>query len=112
MGASRDATVTAVRQSEEKVVERTVLVKPDKTAGQKMLDQTIGAENFASLSKGSLEISPPQLKDGFVGYGQPMRAPASFVRGRTAIFGPLSVSGCSGGKKQLRIQGKEADRKC
>jgi hypothetical protein len=71
-GPSRDAAVTAVGQSEEKVVERTdvertVLVKPDKAAEQKMLDQTIGAESFASLSKGSLKTSPPQLKDGFVG---------------------------------------------
>ena len=32
-----------------------------------MLDQTIGAESFASLSKGSPKTSPPQLKDGFVG---------------------------------------------
>jgi hypothetical protein len=32
-----------------------------------MLDRTIGAESFASLSKGSLRTSPPQLKDGFVG---------------------------------------------
>lgn len=67
VGASRDAAVTAVGQSEEKVVERTVLVKPDKTAEQKMLDQTIGAESFASLSKGSPKSGPPQLKDGFVG---------------------------------------------
>ena len=67
VGASRDAAVTAVGQSEEKVVERTSSVKPDKTAEQKMLDQTIGAESFASLSKGSLKTSPPQLKDGFVG---------------------------------------------
>ena len=67
VGASRDAAVTVVGQSEEKVVERTVLVKPDKTAEQKVLDQTIGAESFASLSKGSLKPSPPQLKDGFVG---------------------------------------------
>jgi len=67
VGASRDAAVTAVGQSEEKVVERTVLVKPDKTAEQKMLDQTIGAESFASLSKDSLKTSSPQLKDGFVG---------------------------------------------
>jgi len=72
VGASRDAAVTAVGQSEEKVVERTdvertVLVKPDKAAEPKMLDQTIGAESFASLSKGSLKTSPPQLKDGFVG---------------------------------------------
>jgi hypothetical protein len=67
VGASRDATATAVRQSEEKVVERAVLVKPDKTAEQKMLDQTIGVESFASLSKGSLEMRPPLLKDGFVG---------------------------------------------
>ena len=71
-GPSRDAAVTAVGQSEEKVVERTdvertVLVKPDKAAEPKMLDQTIGAESFASLSKGSLKTSPPQLKDGFVG---------------------------------------------
>jgi hypothetical protein len=73
VGAPRDAAVTAEGQSEEKVVERTVveravLVKPDKTAEQKMLDQTTGAESFASLSKGSLKTtSPPQLKDGFVG---------------------------------------------
>jgi hypothetical protein len=67
VGASRDAAVTAVGQSEEKVVERTVLVKPDKAAEQKMLDQTIGAESFACLSKGSLKTSSPQLKDGFVG---------------------------------------------
>jgi len=66
-GVSKDTAVIAVGQSEEKVVERTVLVKPDKTAEQKMLDQTIAAESFASLSKGSLKISPPQLKDGFVG---------------------------------------------
>jgi hypothetical protein len=71
-GASRDAAATAVGQSEEKVVEpavveRTVLVKPDKTAEQKMSDQTVGAESFASLSKGSPKTSPPQLKDGFVG---------------------------------------------
>jgi hypothetical protein len=72
VGASRDAAVTAVRPSEEKVVERTVvertvLVKPDKTAEQKTLDQTVGAESFASLSKGSPRTSPPKLKDGFVG---------------------------------------------
>jgi hypothetical protein len=66
-GASGDAAVTAVGQSEEKVVERTIPVKPDKTAEQKMLDQTIAAESFASLSKGSPKTSPPQLKDGFVG---------------------------------------------
>jgi hypothetical protein len=66
-GASSDAAVTAIAQSEEKVVERTVLVKPDKTAEQNMLDQTIGADSFASLSKGSVKASPPQLKDGFVG---------------------------------------------
>jgi hypothetical protein len=67
VGASRDAAVTAVGQSEEKVVERTVPVRPDTTAEQKMSDQTIGAESFASLSKGSIKTSPPQLKDGFVG---------------------------------------------
>ena len=67
VGASRDAAVTAVGQSEEKVVERAVLVKPDKAAEQKMLDQTIGAESFASLSKASPKTSPPQVKDGFVG---------------------------------------------
>jgi hypothetical protein len=66
-GASSDAAVTAIAQSEEKVVERTVLLKPDKTAEQKILDQTIGAESFASLSKDSVKASPPQLKDGFVG---------------------------------------------
>jgi hypothetical protein len=65
VGASRDAAVTAVSQSEEKVVERAVLVKPDKTAEQ--MNQTIGAESFASLPKASLKTSPPQLKDGFVG---------------------------------------------
>jgi hypothetical protein len=67
VGASRDVAVTAVGQSEEKVVERTVPVRPDTTAEQKMSDQTIGAESFASLSKGSIKTSPPQLKDGFVG---------------------------------------------
>jgi hypothetical protein len=72
VGASRDVAVTAVGQSEEKVVEpavveRTVLVKPDKAATQKVSDQTIGAESFASLSKGSPKTSPQQLKDGFVG---------------------------------------------
>jgi hypothetical protein len=66
-GASNGAAVTAIAQSEEKVVERTVLLKPDKTAEQKLLDQTIGAESFASLSKDSAKASPPQLKDGFVG---------------------------------------------
>lgn len=66
-GASSDAAVIAIAQSEEKVVERAVLVKPDKTAEQKMLDQTTGADSFASLSKGSVRASPPQLKDGFVG---------------------------------------------
>ena len=89
MGASRDAAVTAVGQSEEKVVERTVvertvLVKPDKTAEQKMLDQTIGAESFASLSKGSLKTSPPQLKDGFVGlWAADARATWSAMTNRT-----------------------------
>ena len=67
MGAPRDAAVTAVRQSEEKVVERTVLVKSNKTAEQKLLDHTVSAESFASLSKGSRKTSPPQLKNGFVG---------------------------------------------
>lgn len=68
VGAPKDAPVTVVKQrEEEKVFERTVLVKPDKTARQKTPDQTIGAESFASLSKGSLKASPPQLKSGFVG---------------------------------------------
>ncbi len=71
VGASRDVAVAAVGQSEEeekeKVVERTVLVKPDKTTEQKMLEQAVGAESFASLSKGPPKASPPQLKDGFVG---------------------------------------------
>lgn len=65
VGASIPAAVTAVSQSEEKVVERAVPVKPDTTAEQ--MNQTIGAESFASLPKASLKTSPPQLKDGFVG---------------------------------------------
>ncbi len=72
VGAARDAAVTAEGQSEEKVVERTVLertalVKPDKTDEQKVLTQTMGAESFASLSKGYLKPSSPQSKDGFIG---------------------------------------------
>ena len=65
-GASSDAVVTTIAQS-EKVVERTVVVKTDKTTEQKILDQKIGAESFASLSKDSVKASPPQLRDGFVG---------------------------------------------
>jgi hypothetical protein len=67
VGAPSDAVVAAERRSEEKVAERTVLVKPDKTDEQKVLNQAMAAESFASLSKGSLKTSPPQLKDGFVG---------------------------------------------
>ena len=68
VGASREAAVTAVKQSERRrVFERTVLVKPDKTGEQKMLHQTIGAESFASLSKGAPKTSPPQFKSSFVG---------------------------------------------
>jgi hypothetical protein len=72
VGAPRDAAVTAVRQSEEKVVERTVLVKSS-TAEQGLLDRTGSVESFASLSKGPSgasppqSTSPPQLKNGFVG---------------------------------------------
>ncbi|UPJ51651.1 hypothetical protein IVB30_10050 [Bradyrhizobium sp. 200] len=67
VGVPGDAAVTAVRQSEEKVVERTVLVKSNNTAEQELLDRTRSAESFASLSKSSLGNSPPQLKSGFVG---------------------------------------------
>jgi hypothetical protein len=67
VGAPKDAAVTAVRQSEGKVVERTILVKSNNTAEQELLDRTGSAESFASLSKGSLGNSPPQLKSGFVG---------------------------------------------
>ena len=64
---SGDAAMIAVGQSREKIVERTIPVKPDKTAEQKMSDQPAGAESFASLSKGSPKTSQSQLKDGFVG---------------------------------------------
>jgi hypothetical protein len=68
VGTPRDAAVTAVRQSEGKVVERTVLVKSNKSAEQELLDRTGSAESFASLSKGSSGTSLPQLKSGFVGF--------------------------------------------
>ena len=67
VGALRDSAVTAVRQSEGKVVERTGLVKSNNTAEQGLLDRAGSAESFASLSKGSSGTSPPQLKSGFVG---------------------------------------------
>jgi hypothetical protein len=67
VGASRDEAVTAVKLGEERVIERTVLVKPEKTAEREMSDHTVGAESFASLSKAPLKTSPPQLKSGFVG---------------------------------------------
>jgi hypothetical protein len=67
VGAPRDAAVTAVGQSEGKIVERTVLVKSNNTAEQGLLDRTGSAESFASLSKGSSGTGPTQLKRGFVG---------------------------------------------
>lgn len=67
VGASTDAAVTAVGQSEENVAERAVQVKPDKVAEQEMSERTIGAESFASLSKHPPKTSPPPAKDGFVG---------------------------------------------
>jgi hypothetical protein len=42
-------------------------VKSNNTAEQGLLDRTGSAESFASLSKGSLGNSQPQLKSGFVG---------------------------------------------
>ena len=65
--ASRHEAVTAVKLGEERVVDQAVLVKPEKTAEREMADHTVGAESFASLSKGPLKTSPPQLKSGFVG---------------------------------------------
>lgn len=67
VGASTDAAVTAVGQSEENAAERAVQVKSGKVADQKMSDRTIGAESFASLSKYPPKTSPPPSKDGFVG---------------------------------------------
>jgi hypothetical protein len=66
-GAPRDPPVTAIGQSEGKVVERTELVKSTNTPEQELLDRTRSAESFASLPKGSSGTSTPQLKSGFVG---------------------------------------------
>ena len=67
-GAPRDVVVAAaVGQSEEKVVERAVLVKSNNAPEQGLLNRTASAESFASLPKGSSGTSPPQFKSGFVG---------------------------------------------
>jgi hypothetical protein len=67
MGALKDSAVTAVWQSDGKIIERTVLVNSTKAAEQELLDLAGSAESFASLSKGSRGTSPSQLKSGFVG---------------------------------------------
>ena len=70
-GAPKDSPVAAVGQaagqSEEKVIERTELVKSSNTPEQGLLDRVGSAESFASLPKGSSAPSSPQLKSGFVG---------------------------------------------
>ncbi len=66
-GAPRDAVVVAAAQSEEKTVERAVLVKSNNAPEQGVLGRTASTESFASLPKGSTGISPPQSKSGFVG---------------------------------------------
>jgi hypothetical protein len=63
----RDAALTAARQSEEKVVDRAVLAKPDRTAEEKMPLHSEAADSFASLPKASVKTIPPQSKNGFVG---------------------------------------------
>ena len=79
--APRDAAVTAVRQSEGRVVERTVLAKSSNAADQGLLDHARSAESFASLSKGAGGTSPPQLKSGFVGLWAADARACEFRRG-------------------------------
>jgi hypothetical protein len=67
VGLPRDPPVTATGQSEEKVVERTELVKFRNTQEQGLLGRAGGAESFASFPKGPSGTSTPQLKSGFVG---------------------------------------------
>ena len=64
---SRGALLAAARQSEEKVVERAVLVKPDRPAEERMLTRSLAADSFASLSKEAVKTIPHHVKDGFVG---------------------------------------------
>jgi hypothetical protein len=64
---AKGASLTVAGQGEEKVFERTVLVKPDRAAEERMPDRSSAADSFASLSKGAVKTTPSQLKDGFVG---------------------------------------------
>ena len=59
--------LAAARQSEEKVVERAVLVKPDRPAEERMPTRSLAADSFASLSKEAVKTTPSHVKDGFVG---------------------------------------------
>ena len=63
MGATIDAAVTAIRQSEEKAFEKSLLVKSNNTAEQKLLEPAESAENFASLSKGPGGTSPAAIEE-------------------------------------------------
>jgi hypothetical protein len=63
---TKGALPTAAR-SEEKVVERAVLVKPDRMAEERMQTRSLAADSFASLPKEVVKPAPSQVKDGFVG---------------------------------------------
>lgn len=85
-GVPKDLSVTG--QSEEKVSERTELVKfsntPEKfsnTPEQRLLERTGSADSFASFSKGSSGKSSPQTKSGFVGLWAADARACDFRRG-------------------------------
>jgi hypothetical protein len=70
----RGTLLTAARQSEEKGVERAVLVKPDRPGEERVQTRSLAADSFASLSKeavkatpSQVKTTPSQVKDGFVG---------------------------------------------
>ena len=67
MGALKDSAVTAVRQSEGKVIERAALANSTNAAEQALWDLAGSSGSSASLSKGSRGTSPSQLRNGFVG---------------------------------------------
>ncbi len=67
MGALKDSAVTAVRQSEGKVIERAALANSTNAAEQELWDLAGSSGSSASLSKGSRGTGPSQLRNGFVG---------------------------------------------
>jgi hypothetical protein len=59
--------LTTARQSEEKVIERAMLVKPDMAAEERKQPRSSVADRFASLPKEAVKTNPSHVTDGFVG---------------------------------------------